>query len=116
MDAARLARTQAIVVETTGTIAATADLDVALRALFAGGRRLTGADHGGIRLPLTPDRLVGPCHAFYFAGDTDGTWQHWETLPGSNVARILTSGRGEYSPDLQADARAGDAAAAAWVW
>lgn len=111
MDAEHLARTQAIVVATTGAIAATADLEAALRALFAGVRRLTGADYGGIRLPVIPGRPVGPCRVFFFAGDSDGTWHQWETLPGSSVARVMTSGRGEYSPDLQADARAGDEAA-----
>jgi hypothetical protein len=84
---------------------------MALRALLAGVHQLTGATYGGVRLPLDAERLVGPCRTFYFGGVHDGTWQIRATLPGSNVARVCTSGRGEYTADLRAEARIGDEAA-----
>ncbi|HEY8745579.1 MAG TPA: GAF domain-containing protein, partial [Chloroflexota bacterium] len=111
LDGKRRLRVHTVVEETTAAIAAATDLDMALRALLVGMHRLTGADIGGVRLPPDSDHLIGPCRIFYFGGMHDGTWRSQETLPASDVARVYTSGSGVYSPDLQAEARAGDEAA-----
>ncbi|HEY8743536.1 MAG TPA: GAF domain-containing protein, partial [Chloroflexota bacterium] len=102
---------QAILIETVGAIGAAADLEGALRALIGGMATLTGADSGGVRLLLDPSQPLSPARLLFWRGGDDYTWVQLATVPGSNAARVVATGRGEYTRDLMADVARGEQAA-----
>lgn len=85
-----------------------ADLEGALRVLISGVAALTGAESGGVRLLVDPAQPGGPARLLFWRGGDDFTWLHIDAVPGSNTARVIASGRAEYTPDLLPDAARGD--------
>ncbi|HEV7214687.1 MAG TPA: GAF domain-containing protein, partial [Chloroflexota bacterium] len=101
----------AIVAQSTAAIAAAGSIDEALDALLAGMAKLTGADRGGVRLLLEASAPYGACELYFWRAPNHSEWRRIETRVGSNTARVLATGQGEYSVDLGAAAKTGDASA-----
>jgi GAF domain-containing protein len=106
-ELAERARELRLVAATAASMAAAPDLDTALRALLGGLAALTDAEAGSVRLPRDADFEIGPCRVVRWRGGDVHGWHDAEIVAGSVSARVLTSGRGEYVPDLGAAAEAG---------
>ncbi|MGI8913330.1 MAG: PAS domain S-box protein [Chloroflexota bacterium] len=101
----------AVVARTTAAIAAAGTVDAALRALLVGMAELSGADSGGVRLLPAEPAADGCCDLIMWKPPAGLEWRRVENLAGSNTARVLATGQGEYTPDVGAAAEAGDPSA-----
>ena len=82
-----------------------------MRALIGGMAALTGADSGGVRLLLDPSQPLGPARLLFWRGEDDYRWLRIDMVAGSNTARVVATGRAEYTRDLLTEVAHGEEAA-----